>query len=171
MTYTDLIQGYTNEQDLLWSHSWTFSCFSTAVWLTCVSPLRRSIRLLSPKCWAKTWMPSLLTLRRRAETVFSTSRSREESLRPSFLSTTSRWKWWHRWKINDLKFFVHINIDEQQIYIHLGFQCYIFVKGETDRWKTQRTARGKAGDWCDSLRAAPHQESSPVRLWQCSCMW
>ena len=79
------------------------SCFlsyfcSTAVWSTCASPLRRSIRLPWQKCWARTWTPSSLTLRRPAEIVFSTSRSREESPRPSCPSTTSRWI---RWSADD----------------------------------------------------------------------
>lgn len=77
---------------LVWSASQccVLPLFSMAVSLTCASPLRRSIRLLWQRFWAKTWMPSLLTLRRPAETVFSTLRNREGSLRPSFLLTTLR---------------------------------------------------------------------------------
>lgn len=44
-------------------------------------------------------------------------------------------------------------------------------QGETNRWETERAARGQTGDWCDSLRAPPHQESPPVCLRQCPSLW
>ena len=85
-----IIQGL-NKLRLLKNMPICLSFCSMVVLLTCASPPRRSIRLLWLKCWARTWTPSSLTQRRRAEIVFNTSRSREESPRPSFLSTTWRW--------------------------------------------------------------------------------